>query len=321
MRTLLPIVLLTTMVPGVASAQGGHVVLRVDDPSGSHCIDADSEKITIYLRRVFTQRRSGFFTQDNKAGVIVRTQLSGDANGVSLAVTIPSMSLVSVENETNGRVSLALEYAIASNVALSNNGAVITDLDLRIDLAKTRSRTTFGEVLDLAGKALEKATIPANPLALAGSKLVNFANSAVGTSLGADQHEEVAQIASHFRRGAEPDLNRCRSNNFERTGALVVLRATGAPKLALIPLSNTERDYCFRYSSSSTYELLAAQRMPSGNCPTGTSAYAGVNNDYVMLLINATPIGRSGRAANDPVLTESARRCKALGLDSALCGA
>src|SRR5215475_7380638 len=42
----------------------GEVIVRVDDTSGSHCIDADTEKITVFLRRVFTHKSRGLFTED-----------------------------------------------------------------------------------------------------------------------------------------------------------------------------------------------------------------------------------------------------------------
>src|SRR6516165_8272157 len=78
----------------VGQTGAGEVVVRVDDTSGSHCIDADTENVTVFLRRVFTERRSGIFNKDNKAGVLVRTQLSAansdpSSSGQS-AVQVPS---------------------------------------------------------------------------------------------------------------------------------------------------------------------------------------------------------------------------------------
>lgn len=59
-----------------ASSGDGSVVVRIDDPSGTHCIDSTTEQITVYLGRAFVEKKSGTFTEDNKAGVLVRTSLA-----------------------------------------------------------------------------------------------------------------------------------------------------------------------------------------------------------------------------------------------------
>ena len=42
----------------------GEVVVRIDDSSGTHCIDATTEQVTIYLRRAFTEKKKGWFTEN-----------------------------------------------------------------------------------------------------------------------------------------------------------------------------------------------------------------------------------------------------------------
>jgi hypothetical protein len=312
--------------PVWAQATGG-VVVRVNDTSGAHCIDADTEKITVFVRRVFVQRRGGLFTEDAKAGVLVRTRLAAESSDASggATVTVPSVDLVSVKNDANGRVSLALEYAVASDFALTQGKNVTKTLDLFINLAKTRGRTTFGEVLDLAGSALQQVSLPANPFTQISSKFLKFANDAVDTAIASNQNEEIAHIASNFRRGAEANLERCASAGFERTGAIASMRSTGTVNQPLIPMTNTERDYCFRYSSGSTFELLAAKRNVDGSCPAAVNAYSAVMNDYVMLLVSAQPVARPVRAVAQPIVErlrkESAQRCTNFGLPKSACGA
>jgi hypothetical protein len=305
----------------------GGVVVRVNDPSGAHCIDAETERITVFVRRVFVQRRGGLFTQDNKAGVLVRTQLGADSTDPtsgSSSVTIPSANLVSVKDDANGRVSLALEYAVASDFALAQGKNVTKTMDVFINLAKTRGLSTFGEVLDLAGSALQQVSLPPNPFAQLSSKFLKFANDAVATSIKSGQSDEIAHIGSNFRRGAEPNIARCESAGYERTGVIAAMRSTGAVNQALVPLTNTERDYCFRYSSGSTFELLAARRNGDGSCPAPVNAYAAVMNDYVMLLVSSQPVARPVRAVAPAIVSqfqkESALRCRNLGLPSSACG-
>jgi hypothetical protein len=159
---------LTLSVPcrGLAQDTTGDVVVRVDDTSGTHCIDAEKEKVTIFLRRVFTEKKSGLFTQDNKAGVLVRAQLAADGEGGNETnVQVPSVDMVSVKDAEKGRVSLALEYAVASDFALTQGANVTKTIHLYVNLAKAKGRSTFGNVLDIAGQALQQVSLPANPFA------------------------------------------------------------------------------------------------------------------------------------------------------------
>lgn len=56
MKTKLMVFLAVSFCAQTALAQGGAVIVRVDDPFGSHCIDATTEAITVHVRRVFTQK-------------------------------------------------------------------------------------------------------------------------------------------------------------------------------------------------------------------------------------------------------------------------
>jgi hypothetical protein len=312
----------------VGQSGAGEVVVRVDDTSGSHCIDADTEKITLFLRRVFTEKRRGIFTQDNRAGVLVRTQLSAansDSNSSGQSsVQVPSVDLVSVKDDNKGRVSLALEYSVASGFVLTQGTNATQSMDVYINLATVKGKTSFGDVLDLAGQALQQIPLPPNPYTQAGSKFLKFANDAVNASVNKDNAEQIAHIAMKFNQGAEPDLKKCGSAGNERTGAVAVLRSIGAEGVPLIPVTNTEKLYCFRYSSGSTYELLAAKRADDGSCPA-PSSFEGVPNDYVMLLISAQPVKRAGGKAVLPATFEAARkeseaRCRNFKVSAAACG-
>ena len=322
------VVTLTLGPLSMPAAAQGKVVVRVDDSSGSHCIDATSERITVFVRRVFVERRNGLFTQDNKAGVLVRTKLqarSTDANHGDATIQVPSVDLVSVKDDAFGRVSLALEYAVASDFELRQADNLTTVMDLYLDLAKARGRNGFGDVLDLAGAALQQVTLPGNVFAQIGSKFLKFANEAVDTSIKAGSTEEIAHVSSSFKRGNEANLDRCKAQGYERTGVIAALLSTGAAGQPLVPTTNTERDYCFRYSSDNTYELLAARRGGDGSCPA-PPAFSAVMNDYVMLLLSAEPADKAGKSGVpsptlDRVRRESSQRCAELGLDKSACGA
>jgi hypothetical protein len=296
------------------------VPVRVSDPSGSHCIDATSEDVTLYVRRIFTEKKGGLFTTDNRAGVIVTATLTGSGSGPSQKVQIPSVNLVSVQDDKPGRVSLALEYQIAAYLTLNQNKLVATDLDLAISLAKTQGLTTFGNILDIAGTALGQLPIPNNPFEDAANKILAFANAAIKSATGTNS-VPFAQVSLAFNKGKETDLAKCESAGKERTGTVAVILSTGLGGANHIPTQNTNQLYCFKYSSDATYELLAAKKT-NGSCPTDNNAYQGVTNDYVMFILSATPTAGSHMPTEDfnVLVNESLTRCEALHIEAGACG-
>lgn len=322
--SILIAVFATTLVlplyPGCAYAQGS-VIVRVEDPSGSHCIDATSEDVTIHVRRIFIEKDAGLFTEDSRAGVLVTAKLTGRSTGPSIDVQVPSVTQVSVTDEQPGRVSLPLEYQIASYLPLNQDDVLTTDIGLSISLAKTRGTNTFGEILDLAGKALNKLPIPNNPYVDTTNKFLAFANDAINNTMNKQLAVPFAQLSLSFNRGKEPDISRCKSAGKESTGAIAVLLSRGSRNAELIPVTNTDQLYCFKYSSKSTYELLAARKI-GGQCPADDGAYQAVNNDYIMFLISAhiSGAGFVTNAEQQQQIEESRRRCTAFGLEAQACG-
>lgn len=309
------------MWPLCALAQGS-VVVRVEDPSGSHCIDATTEAITIHVRRIFIEKRQWLFTQDARAAVLVSAKLTGRGTGPSVDLQIPSITILNITEEAPGRVSLPLEYQIASDLPLAQDRLITTDIELGMSLAKVRARNWFGELIELAGRTLGKLPVPNNPYVDVANKFLAFANDTIQTTVSSQLSTPFAQVSLAFNRGREPDIRRCASAGKERTGAIAVLLSTGLQGADLIPVVNTEQHYCFKYSSFNTYELLAAERTDDGSCPTDNSRYSGVNNDYAMFLISAQ--ARRETAATPSELAkqidESRERCLAFHLEPKACG-
>jgi hypothetical protein len=304
---------LLTFVP--LNSYADSVPLRVEDPSGSHCIDATSEDITLHVRRVFTEKTSGVFTEDNHAAVIVTAKMTAGAEQVES----PSVTLVSIKDERDGRISLPLEYSIASYLHLAQDKKTITEVALIVSLAKTRDSNAFGEIIEVASKALSQLPIPPNPYSLAASKLLAFANDAIADQKKKKLDEPIAQLLLAFNKGKETDLNKCHNKGKERTGVIALLQDKGAEGKELVPITNTEKDYCFKYSSANTYELLAAKRREPGKCPTDAD-YKAVYNDYVMFILSANTSGKAILDKDKSHINESSQRCKALKLDAKFCG-
>jgi hypothetical protein len=316
----IPAAFLAVTMATAAFGQGS-VVVRIEDPSGSHCIDATSEDVTIHIRRIFVEKAAGFFTEDQRAGVLLSARLTGRSKGGMVDVQVPSVTLVSIANDRPGRTSLPLEYQIASYLSLNQGDIVTTGITIDISLARTRGRNSFGELLDLAGKALGKISIPSNPYSELSNKFLPFANATITDVTAKQLDAPFAQLALAFGKGKEPILDRCRAAGRERTGAIAVLSSRGTAGTVLIPVTDTGQHYCFRYSRESTYELLAAPKL-DGQCPALETAYSAVNNDYVMFLISALPSASGFLTQQDQQRTmeEARTRCAAFGLEPKACG-
>jgi hypothetical protein len=320
MKPVIAVLIALTLSSPLMHGQGA-VIVRVDDPSGSHCIDANSEDVTVHVRRIFVEKSGGLFTEDRRAGVVVSAKLVGRSKGSTVEVQIPSVNLINVQGDPNGRISLPLEYEIASYFTLKQQDTITTDIIIALSLAKTRGRNTFGDLLDLAGKTLSKISIPNNPFSTQAGKFINFANDAINGTTKEASTVPFAEIALSFNRGKETDLNKCKASGKERTGAIAVLRSGGRHGANSIPITNTDQLYCFNYSSTNTYELLAAPK-PEGGCPANENAYQSVSNDYVMLLLSAhvNASGFAGNPEQDEQIEESRSRCKAMKLKPSACG-
>lgn len=320
MRYFIANAFLAVTIAGTAFAQGSTVV-RIEDPSGSHCIDATSEDVTIHIRRIFVEKTAGFLTEDLRAGVLVSTRLTGRSKGANVDVQVPSVTLVSIANDRPGRTSLPLEYQIASYLPLNQGDIVTSGIAIDVSLARARGRNSFGEVLDIAGKALSKISIPNNPYSDISNKFLAFANATITDVTAKQMDVPFAQLALAFNKGKEQSLARCRAAGKERTGAIAVVSSHGTTGASLIPVTDTDQLYCFRYSRESTFELLAARKV-DGQCPALETAYSAVNNDYVMFLISALPSASGFLTQQDQqrAMEESRTRCAAFGLEPKACG-
>ena len=332
-----------------ARAQGGKII-RIPTPTNARCINARTDEVTISLRRIITQKTGGFFTQDNKAGITVLSTLNAD--GTSPAKT-PSVNLVDIKTEPKGQVSLPLEYPIASQLALKQGNLITKNMQLDLYLNKTRGANTFGTVLTTAGDILGKLPIPANPYTTVTNQFLQFANQTIQNESKDAGARLFASITLQFNNRDEPNIQTCLDNDHQPTGAIAVVSETGAHGANPLPVANLNKNYCWRYTTDTNYEIQYVAKPASGICtslPAG-AAWAELPNDYVMLIVSAATVlpplpitlKKDGSLAttldlNDPStlgalmetedlkrkrlqdLQESVKLCKAMDIPVALCG-
>jgi len=170
----------------------------------------------------------------------------------------------------------------------------------------------------VAGDVLGQSLLPSNPYTIAANKYLKFANDTINKSIATDSAEEIAHFGLHFKAGLESNIKKCESSGNERTGALVALRDMGPKNAPLIPMTDTEKKYCFSYSSENTFEVTAAPRKSDGSCPDA-SQFTGINNDYVMLLLSASEVSTK-LGPDQEGFKEGRKRCTQLHLPISACG-
>lgn len=186
------------------------------------------------------------------------------------------------------------------------------NITVKVFLAKTRGRNTFGDIIDVAGKALSQLPVPANPYTTTAQQFLKFANDSIDKATADDIENLIAQINLNFADRQINDLNACHSAGDEFTGGIAVLLSTGQQGANLIPIQDAEKNFCFSYSSGSVFGLTAVPMPNNHVCPTDPNAYSEVPNDYVLFILNAETVSPPHAA---PLLRaqkqhqESLKRC------------
>lgn len=284
LKFVLALLLLGLASPAVVAQQGYSSPIRVLAPITPRCINAETDQVTVTLRRILTQKYGGFFTQESRAGITVMATLNGSGNEVAKT---PSVNQVDIKAEKKGQVSLALEYPVADLLLLKQGNTLTKNIQLDLFMAKTRGKSSFGNVLDIAAKTLAKLPIPSNPYTTAANQFLKFANQSIEDQTGPQAAMAFASITLAFTNQDQKDINACLNDGFQATGAIAVFRDTGPKDAQLLPVVNLNQQYCFRYTSQFTYELQYLTRPPSGCTNLPENAWQEVPNDYVMLIVSA----------------------------------
>jgi len=316
----------------VAMAQGLGEIVRIQTATSPRCINAKTDEITVTLRRIITHKTGNIFTEDKRAGVTIITTLNSDGNPQSKH---PSVNLVSIEDAPKGQVRIPLEYPIASLLSLSpDSGKTYTKnmlFDLYLD--KPRGKTTFGEILDSAGNVLGKLPLPPNPYVTAANTILQWANTAITNASKENGGQLFASITFQFNNRPQPDIQQCKNDGFETTGAVAVISPEGSDQ-ALLKLGNLNQEYCWRYATSNSYEVLYAPKPGTGCEGVPNNAFKEVPNDYVMAIVTAATTvtssmrefgfekfpGPAHRSKREVDLVESAKLCDEMNLSHVYCG-
>jgi hypothetical protein len=192
-------------------------------------------------------------------------------------------------------------------------------LRIEVTLLNIRRRNNWGNVL----KALEEVTknlpIPSTPVSQAGSYVLELTNSALDGDLQ-DQDPNSRATTAELVLNFDP-TGQCSSSggsDFENTGTLAVVQASGVPGPGLVQIRKTN-EYCWHAELRPAFVLKAAPKRSGVECgdPSYDATYEQVTNDYVGFYINSRPVpGPHPEFTKDALEVEALQRCRAHGLTS-----
>lgn len=319
-RLWLVVLLLLPASPCLAQSGGGAVPIRIPDGVGTRCINGGNDRIWLTLRRVITNKTSGWFTEDKSVATLLNAQVRADPES---RIAFPLMTETTIANFPNGQVSVPLEYTLVSGLNLAQTGVKYTGLNVDVTLLNKRGKNKWGNALNALKEITQKLPIPASPVTQAASYLMDFANNAVTKDIdGQAMNDKVKSgtLALNFDptgscRGSAPD-----GSDFETTGTIAIVQGDGVPGPDFVDIGKSN-DYCWSAELRPAFIVKAAPK--EGTRPCTDASYATkarqISNNYVAFFLNARAVTPSLRELRAADWTQSMARCAANGVAAEEC--
>ena len=316
------VALVACYLPASAYAQGGSRLIRIDDGANSQCVDPSGDILWLSLRRLITQRDTGWFTDDTSVVILAKAEVTARP-GVGKSILYPLMSEVNFHEDTEeGSVSLAVEYSIVDWLELNQIDQQYTGLTVELMLLNIRDRTPLGNALAALREVAAK--IPTSPATQATGYLLDFANSAVDKDL--DDHDANDKAISARLRLLFAPNGQCSgdgSDDFASSGTIAWIQSTGIPGPGLISVLDAGQ-YCWKAETVQVFDLKVTPKRDGTPCddPSYEDAeFMFVTNDYVGFVLTALPAnpGRLSASERSAYLSEAYARCEVHGISYNEC--
>lgn len=304
----------------------GAVPIRVESRHPV-CINASTDRVWLTLRRVVTQKKSGWFTTDRGVGLVLSTTVmsekaveSGAATEQQKPLTFRLMTEGTISDYSTGQVSVPLEYGLVSGLTLTEDKVTYTGLSVELTMLNSSRRNRWGVALQSLGEVADKLPIPASPYKAAATFLLDFANNAVKKDLDAqsdnDKLKSAALTLNFDPRGLckekAPD-----ETDFEKTGTIAILQSHGQPGEGYVDIGKTD-DYCWLATLKPVFALKAGKKI-ANSCSDASIHFTEVTNDYVAFFLNAEKAGKNLGAEDDEDVAAALDRCEENGWPRDTC--
>ena len=276
-----------------AQQQGG-IPVRIDNEPDSKCINSATDKVWLTLYRVVESKKSGFFSKENQAEIVVTVKVQSYPQAPQ-ALSFPLSTKVNIRPYGNGQISLPVEYTLVSGLDLqqTSGGKTVNYSGFSVDttLVNVRSKGGLGSAIDALSSITgsNKLPIPDNPYSQAANYLLGFASKAIQNDIdakNADDKLSTATLSMNFSSDSSCTSAGVNGQGFESTGTKAILMASGNPGDTLIPIDQTEQ-YCWAADVKPTFVLKAAKVVAGKACGDSSynSLYKPVSNDYLAFFL------------------------------------
>jgi hypothetical protein len=326
--TIISVLLVSVLATGATSPIKGGVPVRVPNAPDAECINSSTDKVWLTLYRIVETKRSGFFTNENQAEIIVTVKVQSDPQTASPLSFPLSVKVNTANYGKSGQVSLPIEYTLVSGLPLTqkqtDKTVSYTGFSVDTTLVNLRSQNGLGSAISALSSLTgdNKLPIPSNPYSEAATFLFGFATKAIQndiTAKNANDKYSTASLAMNFSSDAS-----CRggptAEGFERTGTKAILMEEGnRADAAYVPIDQVN-DYCWTADTTPSFVLKAAKKVAGKACGDSSydALYAPIANDFIAYFLQkqtmSTKLGRNTALAKDK--KNAKKLCDALGMSN-----
>lgn len=324
--TAISAILGSVLATGATQPIKGGVPVRIPNAPDADCINASTDKVWLTLYRIVETKRSGFFTSENQAEIIVTVKVQSDPQTTPPLSFPLSVKVNTADYGKSGQVSLPIEYTLVSGLPLTQKQAdkTVTYTGFSVDttLVNLRSQNGLGSAISALSSLTgdNKLPIPSNPYSQAATFLFGFATKAIQndiTAKNANDKYSTASLAMNFSGDAS-----CKggptAEGFEKTGTKAILMEEGnRADPAYVPIDQVN-DYCWTADTTPSFVLKATKKVAGKVCgdPSYDPLYAPIANDFIAYYLQkqtlSTKLGHSTVLAKDK--KNAKQLCDALGM-------
>lgn len=303
-----------------ADNDAGARLVRIDDgTAGGHCINGSKESVWLTLRRVVTQKHSGFLTSDRSVSLVAKVTVGTDPQP-DKPIVFPVTKEAGLARYRSGQVSVPIEFPLTTGFKLTQEKVRYTGFDVEITILNLRGKSTWGKALSALSDVATGFPIPASPAKTAGVYLLDVANKAVKDDLDS-QAADMKLLSADFSLNFSPDGGGCPAveknvGDFERSGTKMILYSTGTTESkAFVPIADVDQ-YCFTAAFTPSFAVKVSKLQSDGSCGKD---YQEVANDYVAFYLNARDTSAK-LGGGDKDTQEAIKRCHTNGvMNDAAC--
>jgi hypothetical protein len=290
----------------------------VDDGVSSHCINQQTEAVTLDLRRLMVNDSKGWFTKDTKVDLLLSVRLAGKTAGSTddKTLSLPRAYAASLESGDGKLYSAGIEESVVNSYALKGDKDQVTSLHVDISLVNEHGATVLAQVALSLLDLTKSLPIPAGPFAEALKYADQFATKILGTlTANPDLTKDLVKTGS-FQLNFSRSGNECGPGGAvgkpEKTGTIALVEISSKPDAARgIPDMNHSENYCFRIGKGAVFSLQYQGRAVNGTCPVGEGGWIDLHEPHIALVLNADPVPAPGTKGIALRSDESRARCAA----------